>query len=256
MAAASSVMALALLASSGRLAFLLREFSGARRRIAAVILLGLALFFVVFLPAAGGGRVSETEPDDLSFPALFLGHGLLLLFLVAWRGLRPLPLATGSRLLRLDHLLADVRYGVWIGVAGWLVTIAGTMVVAAIALAAGLGPTVPQEIPAMIVWMANLGIQEKLVIIAVAMTVEELFFRGFLQTRFGLVLSSLFFTLAHASYGLPFMMISVLIISLVIGWALRRTGRLLPCVVAHGVFDAVQLLFILPWAVRLAAGES
>jgi membrane protease YdiL (CAAX protease family) len=47
------------------------------------------------------------------------------------------------------------------------------------------------------------------------------------------------------------MLFSVLVISLVIGWTLRRTGRLLPCIVAHGVFDAIQLLIILPVAVRL-----
>jgi membrane protease YdiL (CAAX protease family) len=86
--------------------------------------------------------------------------------------------------------------------------------------------------------------------------VEEWFFRGFLQRRIGLILSSTLFALAHAGYGLPFMVISVLTISLLIGRALQRRGRLLPCIVAHGVFDAIQLLVIMPLAVRMMAGHA
>jgi membrane protease YdiL (CAAX protease family) len=46
------------------------------------------------------------------------------------------------------------------------------------------------------------------------------------------------------------MIVGVFTISLVIGRAFERTGDLLPCVVAHGIFDGVQLLVILPWAVQ------
>jgi membrane protease YdiL (CAAX protease family) len=83
------------------------------------------------------------------------------------------------------------------------------------------------------------------------MTVEEGFFRAFLQTRIGWIPSSILFALGHAGYGLPMMLFSVFVISLVIGWSLRRTGRLLPCIVAHGVFDAIQLLIIMPAAVKM-----
>jgi hypothetical protein len=30
-----------------------------------------------------------------------------------------------------------------------------------------------------------------------------------------------------------------------------RSGDLLPCIIAHGVFDGIQLLVVLPIAVRL-----
>ena len=57
--------------------------------------------------------------------------------------------------------------------------------------------------------------------------------------------------LRAARYGLPLMLVSVFIISLLIGWTMRQTGRLLPCIVAHGVFDAIQLLIIIPLAMRM-----
>jgi membrane protease YdiL (CAAX protease family) len=43
------------------------------------------------------------------------------------------------------------------------------------------------------------------------------------------------------------------VISLVIGWVFHRTGRLLPCIVVHGVFDSIQLLVVIPLAAQLAA---
>jgi membrane protease YdiL (CAAX protease family) len=100
-------------------------------------------------------------------------------------------------------------------------------------------------------WLANLPVAYKLVVIAVAMTVEEGFFRAFLQTRIGWIPSSVLFALGHAGYGLPMMLFSVFVISLVIGWTLRRRGRLLPCIVAHGVFDSIQLLVIMPVALKV-----
>jgi len=83
------------------------------------------------------------------------------------------------------------------------------------------------------------------------MTVEEGFFRGFLQPRVGLLVSSVLFAFAHFSYGLPSLAIGVFTISLLIGYTFDRTRSLVPCIVVHGVFDAIQLLVVLPWAVRL-----
>jgi membrane protease YdiL (CAAX protease family) len=109
----------------------------------------------------------------------------------------------------------------------------------------------PTEAPPIMIWLAELPLTYKLTIIVAAMTVEEAFFRGFLQPRVGLLASSILFALSHFSYGLPFMIVGVFTISLVIGWTLMRTQDLLPCIIAHGVFDAVQLLIVLPWAVHM-----
>ena len=85
----------------------------------------------------------------------------------------------------------------------------------------------------------------------IRLAVEEAFFRGFLQPRFGLVVSSILFALSHFNYGLPFLIVGVFTISLVIGLTLTRSGDLLPCIIAHGIFDSVQLFIVLPWVVRL-----
>ena len=48
------------------------------------------------------------------------------------------------------------------------------------------------------------------------------------------------------------LLIGVTIISLIIGTAFYRTKNLLPGIVAHGVFDAVQLFVIIPIAFRMS----
>jgi membrane protease YdiL (CAAX protease family) len=137
---------------------------------------------------------------------------------------------------------------------GWVLTVLATAGVGVLVRDTPMVPA-PTEIPEVMLWLARLPFSYKLLVIAIAMTVEEGFFRAFLQTRIGWIPSSVLFALGHAGYGLPMMLFSVFVISLVIGWELRRRGRLLPCIVAHGVFDAIQLLIIMPAALRhLEAG--
>jgi membrane protease YdiL (CAAX protease family) len=83
------------------------------------------------------------------------------------------------------------------------------------------------------------------------MTVEEAFFRSFLQKRIGLIASTILFALAHFTYGNPLLLIGVTVISLVIGITFHRTKNVLPGVIAHGVFDAIQLFVIVPFAVKM-----
>ena len=248
-AAVGAMAFVALCAASGRLRFLQSEFATIWRRMTAAGLLVAVLAAVVFYPTTGAHLTSTVETDELWFPALFLGHATLILFLLAWWGLHPTA-ATGALSGTLAHAWSDLRLGTLVGLGGWITTIAVTLTVAVVASLFGVAPTAREDIPPMMTWLAALPLGHKLLVIAAAMTVEEAFFRGFLQTRFGLLLSSFLFMLAHANYGLPFMLISVLTISLLIGRAYQRCGRLLPCVIAHGIFDAIQLLIVLPWAIR------
>jgi membrane protease YdiL (CAAX protease family) len=84
------------------------------------------------------------------------------------------------------------------------------------------------------------------IVVLSAMTVEEAFFRGWLQKRFGLIVSTILFALAHVGLGQPFLLIGVSVISLVIGTVFYRTKNLIPGVIAHGIFDAVQLFVVIP----------
>jgi membrane protease YdiL (CAAX protease family) len=245
-----SLLCVGMLASSGRRPYV-DEFGRRWRQVAAAGLLVCILALAVLSPLTSFGEAADIDPETIWFPTLFAGHMLLVAFLFAWWRLLGGAVPAGRFLsLSADRLADKVRRGVGAGCGGWLLTVMVTGTAAGVAAATGR-VSEPAEIPPIIVWLAGLPLASKLFIVAVAMTVEEAFFRGFLQPRFGLLVSSTLFALSHFNYGLPFMVVGVFTISLVIGRTFARSGDLLPCIVAHGVFDAVQLLVVLPWAVHM-----
>lgn len=70
---------------------------------------------------------------------------------------------------------------------------------------------------------------------------EEVFVRGALQPVFGIVLTSLFFTLLHAQYLFAPSMLLIFGVSLALGWARRRHSTS-AAVIAHFVYNFVPLL--------------
>jgi len=248
------VLALAFLLSLvplGRLRFLEQEFVGLRRQAAAAFLLIGILSVAVFLPAVSPTTLANLEPEEIWFPALFAGHFLLAGFLLIWWRLG--HRCSLAAFLHIEHSSpADLWLGARVGLAGWCLTIVTMVMVGLAMMPLSAGDATP-EAPAFMLWLADLPLDHKLLIILAAMTVEEAFFRAFLQSRVGWIPSTLLFAVAHASYGMPMMLVGVFVISLVIGWVFHRTGRLLPCIVVHGVFDSIQLLVVIPLAAQLAA---
>jgi membrane protease YdiL (CAAX protease family) len=243
-----SLICVAVLAAAGYRPYVDECPGRVRQTVAAFLFIGV-LAVAVFYPVTSFGEAEDIDLEIIWFPSLLLGHVLLAAFLLLWWRLsRRSPLARFLHLSSHD-VWAKVRRGVVVGGAGWLLTVLVTGAVAGAMVTTG-GVAEPHGAPPIMVWLAELPIAYKLVIVAAAMTIEEAFFRGFLQARVGLVLSTLMFTLSHFSYGLPFMIVGVFTISLIIGYTFARSGDLLPCIVAHGIFDGVQLLVILPWAVR------
>jgi membrane protease YdiL (CAAX protease family) len=106
----------------------------------------------------------------------------------------------------------------------------------------------PEEFVGFITWLARRPFGLRLALVLTAMTVEEAFFRAFLQPRIGIALATLAFALGHVGYGSPQMGAGVLVIGLVLALDFRRRGDLAVCAIAHGVFDAIQLLIVLPLA--------
>jgi membrane protease YdiL (CAAX protease family) len=84
------------------------------------------------------------------------------------------------------------------------------------------------------------------------MVVEELFFRSFLQTRVGPLAATLMFTAAHGAYGQPLVLIGILVISAVLSVTFAFYRNVLPCIVAHGVFDSIQMFVLIPLVTRAA----
>lgn len=145
----------------------------------------------------------------------------------------------------------EIGLGLLLGVGAWVVVLAGIMAIGLLLYALGADDAVPKQPPALIPFIAGLPIAVKVLISLSAGVVEEWFFRGFLQPRMGLILSTLLFALAHFSYGQPFMLIGITLLSLIYGLLVKWRQNIWPAIAAHTLFDAVQLLVVVPGALRL-----
>ena len=139
----------------------------------------------------------------------------------------------------------EVLIGLLLGVCAWAAVLLALLAAALAIYAIGGEKALPKP-SAIVPWIASLPVLVRLMVSLSAGFVEEIFFRGFLQPRVGLMVSSVMFALSHFSYGLPFMIVGVFTISLVIGRSFERSGDLLPCIVAHGVFDSIQMFIVIP----------
>ncbi|HEY0592041.1 MAG TPA: type II CAAX endopeptidase family protein [Thermoanaerobaculia bacterium] len=203
------------------------------------------LIFVLTALVAQSNAAGGIDPAAISFWSLFTLHVLLVVFLAGWWLMAGQP--PPSRFLNLQraNLGESLVLGLIVGLAGWVVTIAIAIGIGLVLKAAGMLPDEVQPSP-VIPWMAALPVWKKTLIVLSAMTVEEAFFRGWLQKRVGLILSTAIFAISHAGYGQPLLLIGVTVVSLVIGYTFYKTRNLWPCIVAHGVFDAIQLFILVP----------
>jgi len=73
---------------------------------------------------------------------------------------------------------------------------------------------------------------------------EELFFRGFLTNRAGVVLSALFFGLMHFAYGSTVEVLGTFMIGLVLAASFKLTRSITPCIIAHMAYNAISITFM------------
>jgi len=222
------------------------HFSSTAMKVIAYLWLGILMFGLVILITGSSLRIpTAQELARVPFYSLFGLHAILFVFLLGWWLLtkRP-PLGEFLNIPRRGNGDA-VLTGFAVGVGGWIFTISIALIIGLLLVASGMMPKNPTPSP-MIGWMAALPIWKKCVIVLSAMTIEEAFFRGWLQKRVGLIASTILFALAHSGLGQPFLLIGVTLISLVIGFTFYRTKNLVPGIIAHGIFDAVQLFVIIP----------
>ncbi|HTO86105.1 MAG TPA: CPBP family intramembrane glutamic endopeptidase [Thermoanaerobaculia bacterium] len=225
------------------------------RRVAAMLLLAGVLLLTVAIPFALGMAGTEPEARDLSYVSLFGVHATLALFLVCYYLLSGHRSVAGFLCLRSGRPLADLTAGIFIGAAGWLLTILlAALFVGLWYLLAGAPPggeaAPASHVAPMIVWLVARPAAVKIAIICSAMFIEEFFFRSFLQTRVGPLAATLMFTAAHGAYGQPIVLIGILVISTVLSAAFMLYRNVLPCIVAHGVFDAIQMFVVIPLVLR------
>ena len=104
----------------------------------------------------------------------------------------------------------------------------------------------PQSPPPVVVWIAALPLAVRLAVSLSAGVVEEVFFRGFLQPRIGIGLSTGAFVLAHLSYEQQLMLVGITLLSLIFAALVRWRQSIWAAIAAHTAFDSVQLVFVIP----------
>ncbi|HEY6321383.1 MAG TPA: CPBP family intramembrane glutamic endopeptidase [Thermoanaerobaculia bacterium] len=144
----------------------------------------------------------------------------------------------------------EVLIGLLLGICAWGAVLLALLAAALAIYAIGGEKALPKP-SAIVPWIASLPVLVRLMVSLSAGFVEETFFRGFLQPRIGIVLSSGFFVLAHLSYGQPFMLLGITLLSLIYAFLVRWRQTIWPAIAAHALFDGVQLLVIIPMAMRL-----
>lgn len=233
------------------------------RRAAAVALLAGVFYVGVFAPLGTIGLATELDLTGTRPWELFSLHALLAAVMLVWGLLgyarqRDDAESLGRRLARTFRLaeprpLREVGFGLFAGVAIWGGVMLVLLGVAAGILALGGEGILPAGPPGAITFLVGLPLWLRVAAALSAGLVEEAFFRGFLQPRIGLVFSTALFALAHWSYGEPFMLVGVTILSVVYGLLAKRRGSVWAAVAAHAVFDLVQLLVVVPWVVQQVA---
>lgn len=218
---------------------------------AAYVWLGI---FVLVLPllvtASALHPPTARQLASTPFYLVFLLHAILVLFLAGWWFLSGRPPLSEYLSLHRENRGEKTLAGFAVGIGGWITTLIFALIFAGLLKATGVIDKPPKP-PEMVAWMTALPWWKKASVVLAAMTIEEAFFRAWLQKRVGLIASTLLFALAHFTYGQPLFLVGVAIISLIIGFVYYRTKDILPGVIAHGVFDAVQLFVLAPLALRM-----
>jgi membrane protease YdiL (CAAX protease family) len=147
--------------------------------------------------------------------------------------------------------LLEIGIGILAGAAGWLLMVLTMMAVVGIFVVAGGEESLPTAPPEMVSLVIGLPMAIRIAIGLTAGIVEETFFRGFLQPRIGIALSTLFFAMAHLSYDAPFMLFGLTVLSLLFAFLVRWRRNVLAAIVAHATFDLIQLLVVVPLALRM-----
>ncbi len=74
---------------------------------------------------------------------------------------------------------------------------------------------------------------------------EELFFRGFLQKRIGVVLTSVVFAILHTGYGSIAEVLGAFIASMIFGWWVKKHDDVAPTIIAHVFYNLLSILSII-----------
>lgn len=228
------------------------------RRSLAIMLLAGVFWVGVFGALATLGQTAAPDYGSVGIGALFVLHIIFAVTLLIWYllGFAGFESFTWTRQLGLaaKSVWKEIGIGLGAGIGGWMVVIAALLAIGVVIMAFGGEDALPQTAPPMISWIVGLPILVRLGVSLSAGMFEELFFRGFLQPRVGIGLSTVFFVLAHANYEQPMMLVGVGLLSLIFAALVRWRQNIWAAVTAHALFDAIQLLVVVPLALEYMEG--
>lgn len=212
-----------------------------------VFVLGSLVPFAVQLELAVDGRAPEVSNAEVTEATLLAAMGfnvvLLVVPVVLWvvyvsgaRGWGALA-AMGLRARPAPQIAGELAIGVALAILA---------VFALVALALGfsaLGAPAPPNTRALEIGRA-LSLPGALAVATLAALTEEVYFRGFLQPRIGLLAQAILFGVAHISYFHALQVVATLVLGLAFGLAYRWTGSLWAPVAAHFAFNALMLVSV------------
>jgi len=219
------------------------------RRVLGLGALAVALAMSSFAALTAGGGGAEVDYSRIASWQLFALHIVLVGVTAAWFAAG--YAGSGASFREQVGLAArrpgrEVVLGLLVGVGAWLVVIVAAALAALLVSALGGEKLLPEKPPGAVAWIAGQSVALRAGLALSAGVVEEVFFRGVLQPRTGILFSTVLFALAHLSYGEPFLLVGVTLLSLIYGLLVRWRQSLWAAITAHAVFDLVQLLIVVP----------
>lgn len=220
------------------------------RRAGVLLFLATVVWGVVFLPLLFSS--AEVDPSKLSpwnlFSVQLLMLGGLGVYLIGGFGGQPCRAqevaAAVGWFARLP--VRELGVGTVAGLGIWASVLLVQLLLSAFLEAVGASGWVPAEPPELVRWIVGLPAGWKIALACTAGLVEESFFRGLLQPQLGWLLSSVLFALAHAGYGEPILFGGLFVFSGLVSWLASWRQSVWAAVVAHTVFDLLQLFLVLP----------
>ncbi len=236
-------------------------FRDPRRRLLASTVLGFLFFAGVFFPALAFEPDRQLDLASVTPIEIFALQVLILGSLATWYALgfvgvpevgarRAAVAWVGQLGLRARNVSTELAVGLAAGVVAWLGVLSAALLLGFALSKLGGERLLGDEPSELIVWMASLPVALRLGISLAAGVVEELFFRGFLQPRVGIALSTTLFVIAHLGYGQPFMLFGIALLSVFYAGLVAWRGSVWSAIAAHFFFDAVQLLVVIPGVLR------
>lgn len=71
---------------------------------------------------------------------------------------------------------------------------------------------------------------------------EELFFRRLLTEKFGILISSLVFSISHFAYGSVIEIVGAFFIGIALGWLYKFSKSVIPVIISHFLFNLTSII--------------